>query len=117
LRKYHSPVDEFIMRLNPPEAEVAALQEQLSRYALVVVSTINATAHPGQAALVNALLKRDIPTVAVALRMPYDLLAYPTAPTYVCVYSIQPPAMEALAQALFGHLPFAGRLPVSIPRR
>ena len=117
LRKYHSPVDEFIMRLNPPEAEVAALQEQLSRYALVVVSTINATAHPGQAALVNALLKRDVPTVAVALRMPYDLLAYPTAPTYVCAYSIQSPAMEALAQALFGHIPFAGRLPVSIPSR
>ena len=68
-------------------------------------------------ALVNALLKRDVPTVAVALRMPYDLLAYPTAPTYVCVYSIQSPAMEALARALFGHIPFAGRLPVSIPSR
>ena len=117
LRQYHPPVDEFIMPLNPSEAEVAALREQMSRYAFVVVGTINATAHPGQAALVNTLLNGDVPTVAAALRMPYDLLAYPTAPTYVCAYSIQPPAMEALAQALFGHIPFAGRLPVSIPSR
>ena len=82
-----------------------------------MVGTINATVHPGQAALVNALLNDDVGMVAVALRMPYDGLAYPTAPTYVCVYSIQPPAMEALAQALFGQIPFAGQLPVSMPGR
>jgi len=117
LRRHHAPVDEFIMPLNPSEADVEALRAQLSRYALVVVGTINATVHPGQAALVNALLNDDVGMVAVALRMPYDGLAYPTAPTYVCVYSIQPPAMEALAQALFGQVPFAGQLPVSMPGR
>jgi beta-N-acetylhexosaminidase len=63
------------------------------------------------------VLERDTPLIAVALRMPHDLLAYPTAPTYVCTYSILPPALKALAQALFGQIPFAGRLPVAMPLR
>ena len=36
--------------------------------------------------------------IAVALRMPGDLAAYPQAPTYLCTYSILEPALEALAR-------------------
>ena len=53
--------------------------------------------------------------IAVALRMPYDLAAYPSVKTYACAYSILPPSMEALADALFGKHRFTGQLPVSIP--
>lgn len=67
------------------------------------------------AVLVNTLLARGLPVVAVALRMPYDLLTYSSAPTYVCAYSILDPAMEALAAALWGERPSRERLPVSIP--
>jgi beta-N-acetylhexosaminidase len=115
LRGLHPRVDEFIVPLDPPAGEVAALRQQLRRYDLVVAGTINAASHPGQAALVNALLEDQVPVVAVALRMPHDLLAYPAAPAYACTYSLQPPAMTALAQALFGHIPFAGRLPLALP--
>ena len=40
----------------------------------------------------------------------------PTRPrrTHVCSYGILPPTMEALAAALLGEAPFAGRLPVDI---
>jgi beta-N-acetylhexosaminidase len=61
------------------------------------------------------LLQRGQPVIAVALRMPNDLLAYPTAPTYLCTYSILDPSLEALASALWGEHPCPGRLPVSIP--
>jgi beta-N-acetylhexosaminidase len=115
LRRYHPAVDEFIIPLNPTEAEVAALREQMRGYDLAVVGTINAPAHPGQAALVNAVLADGVPLVAVALRLPYDIMSYPSAPTYVCTYSLQPPSLEALAAALWGHGPFAGRLPIPLP--
>ena len=117
LRAYTPQVDEFVVPINPPEAEVARLSDHLRAggYAAIVVGTINANDHPGQAALVNALLHHHLPVIAAALRMPHDLLAYPFAPTYVCAYSILPPAMQALAQALFGQIPFAGRLPVALP--
>ena len=80
----------------------------------MVACTINATQHPGQAALVNGLLEAGSKTVVVALRLPYDLAAYPGVATYICTYSLQPPSIEALADALWGHIPFEGRLPVTV---
>ena len=52
---------------------------------------------------------------AAALRLPYDAAAYPSAPAVVATYSVQPPSVEALADALFGRVPFEGRLPVTVP--
>ena len=66
-------------------------------------------------ALVNLLLDCGLPVIAVALRLPYDLEAYPAVPTYLCTYSLLAPSLETLADALWGQGPAAGRLPVSIP--
>lgn len=115
LRAYHPCVDEFFFPMNPAPSDVASLTERLASYDLVILGTINATAHPAQANLVNRLLKQGTRLITVALRMPYDLAVYPAAPTYVCAYSILPPTMEALAEALCGRIPFAGHLPVTIP--
>ncbi|HEX9109217.1 MAG TPA: glycoside hydrolase family 3 N-terminal domain-containing protein, partial [Longimicrobiales bacterium] len=86
LRKRHPNVDEFILPLNPSAEETAAFREQARSYDLVVAGTISAPFYPGQAALVQSLLDSGAPTVAVALRTPYDLKAYPAAQTYVCTY-------------------------------
>ncbi len=115
MRTFHPAVDEFILPHAPQEADIAALLPQLRQYSAVVVGTLNAFAQPAQAALARAVLQTGIPTVVAALRMPYDLTAFPEAPTYVCTYSIMEPAMRALARALFGQAAFQGRLPVSIP--
>jgi beta-N-acetylhexosaminidase len=53
--------------------------------------------------------------IAVALRLPYDLAAYPAVASYLCTYSILQPSMEALADALLGRLKCRGKLPVTIP--
>jgi beta-N-acetylhexosaminidase len=114
VRRHHARVDEFLVAMNPNDVEVRALRDQVSSYDLVIVGTINATAAPGQAALVNSLLKQGTRVVAVAMRMPYDLSAYPAAPVYVCTYSILPPSMDAVAGALWGKSGFPGQLPVTI---
>jgi len=115
LRRYHPGVDEYIIPINPDAADIAGLSDQVANYDLIVVGTIDAGRHLGQAAVVNTLLQSQAPVVVVALRLPYDLQAFPNAPTYACTYSILPPALHALAAALFGKIPFAGRLPVTIP--
>ena len=115
MRAYHAATDELIVPADPTSTDINGVMQRVTGYDLIVVGTINATTQQGQAALVNALLQSGIPMVAVALRMPYDLTAYPSAPTYVCSYSILEPAVELLAQALWGRTPFLGRLPVSIP--
>jgi beta-N-acetylhexosaminidase len=88
---------------------------QLSDDDVVLVGTVNAGAHAGQAALVQALLGSGRPTIVAALRLPYDLTAFPAAPTYVCTFSVLEPSMHALAAVLFGTASASGRLPVSIP--
>ncbi len=115
LRNYHFAVDEIIVPGAPSDADIAALVERLRGYDLIVLGTLNAFAQPGQAWLAGEVLKLGVPTIVAALRLPYDITAFPEAQTYVCTYSILEPSMRALAAALFGERPFEGHLPVSIP--
>ncbi len=114
LRRHHPQVDEYVTGHLPSVAEIAALRERLTGYALLVLGTINASMQPEQAALTNELLSLGIPTVTVALRTPYDLAAYASSETHLCTYSIQPTSLDALAEALFGRFVPTGRLPVTV---
>jgi beta-N-acetylhexosaminidase len=114
LRELHPQVDEFVTSSAPSDGEIAALVERLRGYDLVVLGTLNAFSQPQQQALVNEMLRIGVPTVVVAMRLPYDLAAFPQAATYVCTYSVLEPSMRALARALFGKAAFEGRLPVSL---
>lgn len=114
LRQRGLKVDQFIMAIDPIQSEVALLLQAVQAHDVVIVGSINAAAHAGQVALVNELIERKQKTIAVALRLPYDLQAYPNAPTFVCTYSILNSSMAALAKALLGEIPFSGKLPVSI---
>ncbi|MCC7118773.1 MAG: hypothetical protein IT310_09630 [Anaerolineales bacterium] len=115
IRQYHPNVDEFIIPFAPDENEIASLLLQLVKYDLLIFGTINAYAERKQADLINQSLKLNLPTVVVAMRLPYDLAAVPQTQTYVCTYSILEPSMRAVAKALFGHSPMTGQLPASIP--
>jgi beta-N-acetylhexosaminidase len=115
LREYHPNVDQFMISYAPNEQESAGMLECLRDYDILILGTLNAHASPGQAEFVRQALKLGIPAVVVALRLPYDLTAFPEAQTYVCTYSILEPSMGALAKALFGRITFQGHLPVSIP--
>jgi beta-N-acetylhexosaminidase len=79
----------------------AGLRAWAAQRDVIVVGTINAASGSAQTALVEALLDTGRPVVAVALRVPYDLAAYPAA----------------LARVLYGQARFMGRLPVSLPDR
>jgi beta-N-acetylhexosaminidase len=114
LRRRVAGVEEILLPATPGEADIAGLGERLAPFDLVVVGTFSAHLQPAQAALAVAVLASGRPTVTVALRTPWDLLAYPSARTHACSYGILPPSMEALAAALLGEAPFAGRLPVDI---
>ncbi len=101
------------MPLDPGPGDLVGLRAAAAGRT-VIVGTIDATRHDGQAALVRALVADGTAVVAVALRTPFDLDAYAVAGTCVCSYGIQPPTIEALADALVGRIPFVGRLPVQL---
>lgn len=115
LRGYHPNVDEVNLPHSPQDTDISAIREKVLTYDLILVGTLNAYSQPGQASLVRALFQTDVPTIVVALRMPYVLAVFPDAQTYLGTYSIQEPSLQALARGLFGQIEFQGRLPVSIP--
>lgn len=115
IRTYHAQTDEFKIPLAPSEQETIELLEKVRGYDLVVMGTINAYAEEKQAEFVRQLLQMDKPVIIIALRLPYDLAAFPQASTFVCTYSILEPSLRAVAKAIFGFGEMTGRLPVSIP--
>jgi len=82
---------------------------------VLVVGTYNAMYYPMQWELIRQLLDLGMPTILVATAMPYDLLAFPDASTYLATYSNRDIALQTAARAIFGEVDPAGRLPVSLP--
>jgi beta-N-acetylhexosaminidase len=115
IRAYHTRTDEFNIPYAPSEQETVSVLAQVRQYDLIVIGTINAYTEEKQAEFVRQLLQIDKPVIIVAMRLPYDLAAFPQASTYVCTYGILEPSMRAAAKAIFGLQEMTGRLPVSIP--
>jgi beta-N-acetylhexosaminidase len=114
LRRRHANVDELLADETPTDEQIADMCARASDYDLLVLGTFSANLQPAQARLAAAILRVGRPTITVALRTPWDLVAYPDARTHVCSYGVLPPSMEAAAAGLFGEWPFEGRLPVTL---
>jgi beta-N-acetylhexosaminidase len=115
LRTRFESVEEVVVGVAPTEGEIAALRARAAGFDAVVVGTIDAIRQPGQFDLVEAVASAGRPTIAVALRTPWDVARYPASAAAVCTYSILPDSLEALAAGLAGAIPFGGRLPVAVP--
>jgi beta-N-acetylhexosaminidase len=114
IRAFHPQVDGFSVSFAPDQEERSLLLSKLQPYDLIIMGTINAYTSPNQAALVHELIKTEIPTIVIAMRLPYDLKAFPQVGTYLCTYSILEPSLRAAAKALFGKIEITGKLPVKI---
>nr|WP_083537289.1 MULTISPECIES: beta-N-acetylhexosaminidase [unclassified Paenibacillus] len=104
-----------------PFGRAAELKEELVRACMyaerVIVATYNAYLEADQVELVEALQRFGKDPIVVALRSPYDLLAFPEVATFVAVYESRPLAMRSAAAALLGLNPAEGKLPVSLGER
>lgn len=110
----------------PGQADVDAAVAAAEDVDLVVVSTNNAyaidaaTGEPtataaAQTALVEALLETGTPVVVAAVRNPYDVASFPSAPTVVDTFGYTTAQLRSLVKVLFGEVEPRGQLPVSIP--
>jgi beta-N-acetylhexosaminidase len=80
-------------------------------------TSVNSISMPeSTAALLQSILaaKRN-KTVVVSFGSPYVAADFPEIENYVCAYSNVITSEIAAAKALFGEIPFRGRLPVTIP--
>lgn len=81
---------------------------------VAVVGTFDVAGDPRQRRLVESL-QSVRPTVAVALRAPYDISEIPSVAGYLCAYSGREPALVAAVEVMTGTRPPQGRLPVEVP--
>lgn len=95
--------------------EVRALLESTSEFDRVIVGTIAADQDRSQADFVNGLIARGQKHIVVALRTPYDVVAFPQVETYLCAYGLRDVTTEAVARVLFGEIEATGVLPCAIP--
>ncbi|QHA93500.1 beta-N-acetylhexosaminidase [Bacillus sp. N1-1] len=71
--------------------------------------------HP-QMMLVNAIMNEaDAPVIAVGIRNPYDIMAYPDVDSYLTQYGFRTASFEATAATIFGENAPTGKLPITIP--
>jgi beta-N-acetylhexosaminidase len=115
ISKRHNRTLALTMPLKPSADEIDAILEKLTEVETVVVGSISAEVLRGQAELVNRLLAAGKRVVAVALRTPYDIMAYPEVDAYLCTYGIRDASTEAAAKVLFGEIAAKGVLPCNIP--
>ena len=114
LRLQYPAVEEIVVDQAPDPAAVAAVRDRATTAGTVVIGTIDAHRQPAQIDLVDALAATGTPVVAVALRGPWDVAAYPPTVTALATYSILPGSLDALAAVLAGEAVAPGHLPVAI---
>jgi len=119
LRTRFDSVLQVLSPVAPDDDEIAPIRASAAPEAIdaVVIGTIEAHRQPAQAELVAAVADIGKPTIAVAMRTPWDAAVYPAGMPAIATYSINPDSLQALARALAGEIPLPGRAPVRIAGR
>ena len=105
----------YPIRLKPNLDELGVLLNMTEDGRPLIITTADAKTTPEQAALVQGALDAGRQVIVVAVRNPYDIMAFPDVPTYIAAYGSNPPALEAVAGLLRGDYAPTGRLPVELP--
>ncbi|HOQ45063.1 MAG TPA: glycoside hydrolase family 3 N-terminal domain-containing protein [Bryobacteraceae bacterium] len=100
----------------------SAIEAVKSARAVVVAAFASVASYRGGAVLaggypklLETLIAGGPPVALIALGNPYLARSFPRVAAYVAAYSPAPPCERAAVRALFGEIPFRGKLPVTIP--
>jgi beta-N-acetylhexosaminidase len=108
-------VQEIRIATDPTAEEAEEVRQATMGCSTVVFASYDAGFSVGQKELIRELsANTNYKFVWVSTRTPYDLLAVPEAPIYLCTYENKPAMMTALAGVLSGRLPVQAKLPVTI---
>ncbi len=99
----------------PSQAEIRNVIGMARDGRPVIVATSDANRNEAQIQLVRSIIDAGNPVIVVAIRNPYDIMAFPDVDAYLATYGANPPAFEALAEVIWGRVKPTGKLPVDIP--
>jgi hypothetical protein len=114
-----------IVRFDPrsTQAEYEKVVRDAGQFdAVVLAPFVKRAALKGTVALpenqtnfIKQMIALNKPVGIVAFGSPYLIRQFPAAKNYVVTYAIEEVAQTAAVRAIFGEVPFSGKLPVSVP--
>lgn len=115
IRQRHPRTSAYALPRDASAGDISAIMQASEKARFTIVGTVAADQDRVQAELVKALYAHGQNPLVVALRTPYDLMAFPMVETYLCAYGIRAVTTEAVARVLFGEISAEGVLPCPIP--
>lgn len=95
-------------------SEAAERLPTVADHETVIACTFDVATKGDQAAVVRTALDANLPIAVLAMRNPYDLRAFPDAPTFLTTYDYSPAMLTAAADVLTGRCEPRGTLPVTL---
>ncbi|WP_135666039.1 beta-N-acetylhexosaminidase [Halorhabdus rudnickae] len=104
----------FDVRSRTVSREEASTDAPIDEIDQLLVVTYDARDNDWQAAYVQSLLEDALDPVVLAVRNPYDLMAFPDVGTYLTTYGYSPAALDAVSAALAGDVDPTRVAPVAL---
>lgn len=83
-------------------------------YAKVKIMTGTVGLPQSQLDLINKIAETGKEVIVISFGNPYLIQGFPDVPAYICAYGDGESSISATINAIFGEIPFKGKLPVSI---
>ncbi|MFC7392872.1 beta-N-acetylhexosaminidase [Scopulibacillus cellulosilyticus] len=117
IKKYHSNITTIDAAGPLNDTQLNQVKHSSAVIIGTYTSDVNGRAKTSpQMQLVNQLInKLNKPVIAVAIRNPYDIMAYPKVDAYLAQYAFNDANFKASAATIFGKNDPKGQLPVTIP--
>lgn len=111
----HANAVECPIEAKLPAEDLDRIIEHAKQVEYIIVGTLNAHLIHEQQQLVKQLQQLGKKLVVIAMRGPYDLLAFPDIEAYLTTYEYTLPALQTAVEIVFGKRRAYGKLPVNLP--
>nr|WP_257469043.1 glycoside hydrolase family 3 protein [Bacillus sp. D386] len=119
IKEKHANTEEITLPSSYQLTDAQKEQLRQADYIIIGSHTSNVAmrlpAHPQMLRINDIIDNYDAPSIAVAIRNPYDIMSYPQVDTYITQYGFRTASFKATAAAIFGEINPSGKLPVTIP--
>jgi beta-N-acetylhexosaminidase len=105
-------VEEII--INQELKNIENIIQESKKYDKIIMATYNVQANDYQQKVFDLLDKEKV--VVVSMRSPYDLFHLKDVKSYICIYEVTKESLSSVAKALYGRIPFVGKLPIKLKR-
>ncbi len=115
VRKHHENVE--VIATESPLSSAQLEKVKAADYVILGTQTSSVSGRSPNSNLMklaNQVISAEVPTAAVGIRNPYDIMAYPQVDAYIAQYGFRPASYQASVDTIFGINKPSAKLPVTL---